>query len=542
MKTWLRDTCILGALALLWLVFPVAGQGAERRSVDESLNTQPQTSKPSESDVEKRLDQIDGDLETILGEQDKIKEQLKRNRLQWSGSLRATCNNFHTVDNSNTLIGVTTLGRPVYGPPVQPHLARDYGSAWVSRLRLTMSYDITDNLKFYGQLVAFKYFNLNVATQSQDVLDMVETRYPSDLTLRVERAYFDWWITSWLTLNIGRSSSPEGPPAELKENTERNTAWGVQMVEAATDGVSLTFNMSSLLEGTSLRLSYMPFATFVDARTNYDNGLFSNGGFKDMQAYAAMYEMKIPGLGDNVFQLGSTVVPQFRPRNNAIFVLDPWTSAPNTAIFPDTNSLPQDLGLYAQLNTLLEVKDFLGTGLDFFGAYALTILNPTYKTETYPIPVASNGLGVYYPGNPPTFALAWPSGVDLPYPVGLASYDDAKKGPHHGEFVFVGFRYSLPEQLWSFFKDYPFRVGFEFNRGTKYHVIFSAPSDLLINKLSVKGNVFEAYLIQQLVPNHLFMRLGYVYLQREYTGTYIGPTQRVNQLVHNAYLLVDASW
>ena len=248
-----------------------------------------------------------------LANKTRSKEQLKRNRLQWSGSLRATCNNFHTVDNSNVLIGVTTDGRAVYGPPVQPHLNRDYGSAWVSRLRLTMSYEITDNLKFYGQLVAFKYFNLNMASQSQDVLDMTETRYPSDLTLRVERAYFDWWITSWLILNVGRSSSPEGPPAELKENTERNTAWGVQMVEAATDGISLTFNMSSLLEGTSLRLSYMPFASFVDARTNYDDSLFSNGGFKDMQAYAAMYEMKIPGLGNNVFQLGATVVPQFRP-------------------------------------------------------------------------------------------------------------------------------------------------------------------------------------------------------------------------------------
>ena len=259
-----------------------------------------------------------------------------------------------------------------------------------------------------------------------------------------------------------------------------------------------------------------------------------------MQAYAAMYEMKIPGLGNNIFQLGTTVVPQFRPRNNAIFVLDPWTSAPNTGIFPDTNNLPQDLGLYAQLNTLLEVKNFLGTGLDFFGAYALTILNPTYKTETYQIPVAPNALNIYLPdGSTIPYSLY---SDKLAYPVGLASYDDAKKGPHHGEFVFVGFRYSLPEQLWSFFKDYPFRVGFEFNRGTKYHVIFSAPSDLLINKLSVKGNVFEAYLIQQLVPDHLFMRLGYVYLQREYTGTYIGPTQRVNQLVHNAYLLVDASW
>ena len=32
MKNWLWDTCILGALALLWLGFPVAGQGAERKA------------------------------------------------------------------------------------------------------------------------------------------------------------------------------------------------------------------------------------------------------------------------------------------------------------------------------------------------------------------------------------------------------------------------------------------------------------------------------------------------------------------------------
>jgi hypothetical protein len=568
-KNWLGDTCVLGVFALLFLVLPVVGQGADRKSVDESVNTQTQTGRPEASDIEKRLDQIDSDLETVLGEQDRIKEQLKRNRLQWSGSLRVTGNNFHTVDNSiiyNQLMGIDLDAKgPKFAPPASQHLVRDYGSAWVSRLRLTMSYDITEKLRFYGQIVGYKYYNATKVNPY--LLDQVGTRYPLDSSIRVERAYFDWFINDWITFSAGRMSSPEGPPAELKENTERNATWGVQMVEAAMDSIMLTLNLSKLIDSTYLRLSYMPFSTFADARK--DNDLFSNEGFKDMHSYAALYEMKIPYIGSNVFQLGFSITPQFRPRNNGIFFNKETNNQvindkPDDPIYPDKTKLPEDLGSYTTINTLLELKDILGTGLDIFGSYAMTILNPTYKYEYYNIPIKSGTFGLYSSGykivdyteanNPSAYASFVPSAKaqalagmfpnpsTWAYPVGLASADDPEKGAHLGHFVYVGLRYSPPETIWSFFRDYPFRIGFEYNRGTKYHFIFSSPSDLLINKLGTKGNVYELYLIQQLVTNHLFIRLGYVFIERQYTGSYLGPTIKVNQLIHNIYALVDASW
>jgi hypothetical protein len=446
-KIWLWHTCVLGAFALLWLVLPVTGLGADKRSVDESLTNQPQSSKPVESDVEKRLDQIDSDIETILGEQDKIKTKMKENRLQWSGSLRLTNNNYHFKDKYYHLTGVTALGGLYFDDKNPIRTDRSYGSAWVSRLRLTMAYEMTEKLRFYGQIVGYKYFNLTKSNAY--LLDMVQTRYPLDSGLRVERAYFDWFITNWLVFSAGRIASPEGPPAELKENAERNATWGVQVVEAAMDAVMATFNLSSLIDSTYLRLSYLPYGNFGDAHNN-DNGIFSNDGFKDMHVFVLLYEMKIPGLGSNVFQLGCSYVPVFGPRNNAIFINNDtlegfgFNAKPDQPIFPEKNTpekknLPNNLGSYTSINAMLEVKNIAGIGLDLFGAYALTILNPTYRYMTYNVPYnTADNLQLVLGKD-----LAIPYPLDyVPVPIGLASSDDAKKGPHHGEFVFVGIRYS----------------------------------------------------------------------------------------------------
>lgn len=60
------------------------------------------------------------------------------------------------------------------------------------------------------------------------------------------------------------------------------------------------------------------------------------------------------------------------------------------------------------------------------------------------------------------------------------------------------------------------RLGFELNRSTKYHIAWATPSDLLVNKPATKGWAFEGYDTQQLIPEHLFARLGVRHVIREY--------------------------
>ncbi len=63
-----------------------------------------------------------------------------------------------------------------------------------------------------------------------------------------------------------------------------------------------------------------------------------------------------------------------------------------------------------------------------------------------------------------------------------------------------------------------------------------------INKYGVRGNVYEVYVVQQLVTEHLFIRIGYMYVDRKWNGVYLGPAMRVNQQIQNAYAVLDCSW
>ncbi len=496
-------------------------------------------------EMNERLTTMEDDVENILGGQDKLVESTKKDRLNITGSYRVTMNNFwvtdHTPDpqldhfelftDANGQVATNPVtGDAIVVPkylPYKRNLHEAYPSNWVNRFRMVMTWDITENLRFYGAMVVQKYFNELKTMTAQ--LDMHYTRYPRDPTMKLERAYFDWFITDWLVFSAGRVASPEGPPLDLKENTPRDATWGAQMINAEMETVMLTFHLSRFLENTFLRIYTMPFTSHETLSVMDDLSLLkSDLKSPHMDSWSGLFETKVPGLGDNVFQLGWVHVPDMRPRNMAVSVS--WLKDP---VYPEKPS-GDSLGTYFMANTLLEVKDFLQTGFDFFGAYALDLIKPSKSRMKYNVP-APKLLDVI---NPTTGAVA--TQVDtIPYEIGMASYDDVADptGLHVGHMFYVGARYTLPLSA-----QYPTRFGAEYNQGTKWHVGWESPSDLLVKKLSTKGYAGEVYVIQQLVPDHLFMRVGYIYQMRKFDGTYIGPSKDLDISLHNVYTLIDASW
>lgn len=487
------------------------------------------------SDLEERVGWMEEDMEHVLGVQDTMTSKLQKDKLNWSGDLRITANNFHLTDKTRVK-GIDTIDYIVLGSngettPVYSNARRNvsewYPYNWTNRMRLEASYDVGENLRFYTRLVLFKHFN--DFRPEPTTLDMHQSRYPKDSGLRIERAYFDWFITDWLVFTAGRASAPEGPPAELKENTERSATWGVQMVEAEMEIAMLTFHMSRILEGTYLRVFYIPFTPHVNPSLSDDLTLFTDGGFPPMNAFGYLLEFSLPGLGDNLWQFGGVLVPKFGARNLPFYVNDEIGS-----VYP-SDVTGNNLGFYANLNTLLEVRDLMGIGLDLFAAYAMTYLNPTDNRQVYTVPLGETKIPVRNEAGVELPEAFWPD--EVPLATGLASYEQGAGSKNLGHMIYAGFRYTMP-----FGNQYAPKIGSEFNWGSKYHISWSSPSDLLVNKLATKGTVFEAYYIQQLVPDHLFARLGYIQLNREYQGLYIGPTTALDQTVRNVYLLVDMSW
>lgn len=490
-------------------------------------------------EIDERLLALEDDVELILGWQDKLTAHLQKMRLYWAGSYRATANNIHLVDNtvdtrvSHLQLVLDEHGQPQTDPATggpqtrrvsktsKRNIDEWYDSSWVNRLRLTISYDVTDNLRFYGQLAAYKYFN-EITSRVVD-LDMVSSRYPRDNTIRVERAYFDWFATNWLVFSVGRVAAPEGPPAELKENTTRSATWGVQMVEAELETAMVTVHLTT---GTYLRVFYMPFSTHADYSLFDDTTLIVDNGVKPMHAMGGMLEWQLPFIDNNLGQLGVVYVPYFRPRDMAIDV--PGYDQPVPPDLPTNNNL----GRYANCSALLEFKDAFGSGLDLFAAYALTSLTPADGRMVYTVPVK---LDIKDPDSGETVGQYE---SESQYEIGLASYDNDDSDTHWGHMFFAGFRYT--PHYWL--GEYAPRLGAELNRGTRYHIAWASPSDLLLNKLATKGWAGEVYWIQPLVPQHLFIRLGYLHLIREYAGTYVGPTPAVKQDIGNLYGLIEAHW
>jgi hypothetical protein len=88
-----------------------------------------------------------------------------------------------------------------------------------------------------------------------------------------------------------------------------------------------------------------------------------------------------------------------------------------------------------------------------------------------------------------------------------------------GYAVYAGIRYDFPDQPW--------KVGLEYNYGTKNWIAFTPGNDdLYASKLATRGHVIEAYTIWDIPAGEAiskfgraFIRLGYQHYEYDYTGS-----------------------
>ena len=419
---------------------------------------------------------------------DKVENASDRQRLFWGGSYRTSVAGYRYRGPSPD--GATDMmGRPI-------QIEDDNREQWLHRVRLDIRAEPLPNVRFTGRAVMFKRFGQNGATPFPQ--DQADTAIPRDTGLRLERAWLDWFITPNIALSAGRISYSDGPPAELKENFERPDAtWGLHMVDGEFDTVDLTVELSDRFLA---RLFYASWA-FQRQDDLFSENLFLNSGTENLRIYGGNFDIRTPELGNHFIQLGAYTVPKFRPFFIPIrFAPQPGqnpTNAPppfdGSLVFP--SSVPSSLGSYSNLSALMLWKDVAESGLDVFGAVAYGIIEPNDESISYNLPFAPDG-----------------SLVEVPF-LALAS---AEVGGDSSLFLFAGARFTPKLGPRS-----P-RLGFEFNRGSKYWFSFGSPKLNLINKLGNRGTAIEAYYIQPL-NKALFMRLGFLHLQQDHGGSFFGP-------------------
>ncbi len=462
------------------VVIPESAYKAILKRLD-TLQQKVDTLEKEKEATKKKQEQFNKSLDDIYDTLDEVETKTIKDKLNWGVELRTRVDNFKVTDEFN--------------PSTGEHDDYSADNRWTTRFRLNMSAELLKNLSFHGRLTVYKnWANIHKAIY-YPYADPNSAHVPSDTSLKLDRAYFDWVVPNLpvpVALTIGRQPSSEGPSSEFKENRLRQSTYPVLLFDGEADGVVATVGLERFLKlkNSGLRFAYGKGYQTQDDKTVYMDARY---GIDDLNVFGVFFESEIPYLP------GSLMVLSYVRGND--FVDNP--------VDPGKNLGDMDL-----LGIHLQAPNILDSSFDFFFSWGMNFSHPNGKYVNMPV-----GAG--------------PDGKPILMPMGLLNDDG--KGGHTGWAIYTGFRYTTP-----FAKlNYP-KFGFEYNHGGKYWFSFTQGSTELYNKLATRGDVFDFYYIQPL-NKYLFCRLGYTILNYNYTGSgwHIGQPLETDKSLKDFYFLIN---
>ncbi len=399
---------------------------------------------------------------------------------------------------------------------------QDNDTIWTTRLRLNLRAQATENVEFKGRLAMYKAWGMQsdpvdeqynagngggpFMLSSMSGMDGATTRQPQDNVLRVDRAFVNWNNIGGLPIwfSIGRRPTSDGPPAQLRMGMDARMATPVEYMDYPFDGISVGYAYRSLfgIEDFPGRIRFCYGRGFEAGPTQDNTGIndtdfagvswdiYKKGDrFANIQSFLAMNMFNVPD--------GVTFT---NPLEYAFWKID------NTQYDP----------LDPSKNLILDRAN-LGDIWHTSGVYMDKI----------------NNLNYFVVGG---WSRTNPRGVDE-LGTGLLSswWDPNYLDDKNGYSFYAGLRYDMP--------DAPFKLGLEYNWGSKYWISFTpGHDDLYASKLATRGNVYEAYVIWDIPAGEAvskygkaFMRLGYQHYDYNYTGSgfWLGEPLDIDQLAND---------
>ncbi|MGE5237448.1 MAG: DUF3373 family protein [Chloroflexota bacterium] len=401
-----------------------------------------------------------------------------------------------------------------------------------NRFGLNMKVNATEDITVKARLLMYKVWGHETETPVQGnffsdrafgPFDGVITHVPSDNALRVDYAYATWsniaGLPTWFS--IGRRPSTGGIPGNLRLNTERIGTAGIpnMLVDYAFDGLSAGFAPDiEALPGAYMKVCY---GRGFDSGFDTEN-LPQGNSLKDTDFLGVNI---VPYDTDNLhielqWQHGFDIFNS--PSDGFDTQVDTgllFGGPPSGQFITVHTPVKTNLGSIDWVGGVVTGKlDKLGPGnLNLFVSSAGSFTHP--NSNTFQLPFFSldgttfqnAGFGLLYNDDPTT------PGVD--------------KKSHTGWGLYLGARYDLLST--------GTKIGLEYNHGSRYWIgMIPAGDDMWTSKLGTRGDVYEAYVIQQLnkVPiakrGNAFVRLGYQYYSFDYTGTnnWVGQPLKINNL------------
>lgn len=441
-------------------------------------------------------DKLAGDVNSIYDTLDAVETKALQDRINWGAELRTRVDNYKLSE----LSAADAILRPAPTgglAMVMPDGDEEYDdNNWTNRLRLNMDARINPTLSFHGRMTVYKNWGDSDITSTALYNDMNRAHRPGTSGVKLDRAYIDWVPDFILpvAVTIGRHPSTEGPPVEYRENRQRQATYPSLLFDAENDGIVVTLGLERYtgLKNAGWRLAYgKGYHSDDDDSSSFS--FFDDGNTGDADMYASFLESEIPGLQNSLVVLSYAHM----------------TDLPSSFMGIDGPISLGDMDLYG---VHLQAGNLLDSNFDLFLSWAGN------RTD-------ANGNFLDY-----SSFFGMPTGS---FTMGLLSPDGGDD--RSGSSIFAGLRYTLTCPTLKNPK-----LGFEYNHGSKYWMSMTMASTEMFNKLATRGDAYELYYIQP-VNENLFFRLGYTFVEYDYTGSgsHLGQPQETDAELSNYYLLMD---
>ena len=425
-----------------------------------------------------------------------------------------------------------------------------------NRLRFNLRANLSEHFKFSSRLVMTRHWQDDDFPIYPELNFMNASRKPSNLDMKVERAYIDYFFEPIdrmpFALTFGRLPSTDGLPTDLRENTPRKSTYPGLAYDCEGDGIALSILMDNFipLRQPSFRLVWVRRVDdntqyFMDQELSDKYGVYrvDENAMDTLNIYIAQVESYLPDpLNQIIFMLNFLWIPDAPPsdlRYNPS--LQSFYDKDVSMVYAD---IPDTEGEINKFTCFLECKNFLHSGLDWFvdvsflktkadGALRFMFDPSSLGLSDEPI-LARNAYDTYKYISP-SIANELEPLKKAPPAIGLLNCDG--ESDHTAQAVHVGFRYNLPLNQWN----YP-KIGLEYNHGSQYWFGINAGSADKLNKLDIRGSVWDLYYIQPI--NRYFMtRLSYTQATFDYNdgmSFYHGEPLEIDHRVSQISIVLDA--
>ena len=401
-------------------------------------------------------------------------------------------NGVQTYDQANTFLAnnAAMAGALNNFAATVPAYKPKNNSLFTNRFNLEIGAKATENVSVNARLAMYKVFgaqndaavtNAGAAPFFADrvgVFDGTLSHVPSSSALNVDRVYATWSniADKDLWFSIGRRPSTGGAPGNLKLNEPLRPGKG------GTPSLLVDYAFDGMTFGYAPEIDALPGAY---AKLCYGRGFES--GFRNTPANS-LADTNM--LGVALVPIDTDPLRVWLQWNRGMNIFDAPTM--NNTYFGNTRA-KADLGDIDWLGAgFMSTFKKVGSGdLQLYGDVGVSITHPSNNVSSQ---FGFQGLmtGAFFQPEAPT--------------------------SKHGAAVALGMRYDLPSKT---------KLGFEFNHGSKDWITFApAADDMWTAKAGTRGEVYEAYMIQELDVKPIssyfsraFFRLGVQHYNFKYTGS-----------------------